>query len=186
MIYYFVPYSTEQNLGKEYNHYCSIVPNEEDYIVLLDGDVMFQNAKWGMIVKAVAEEYGDYYDVFTCLTNRISADMFDQRVEAYYDPTLSLAKLADAADEYSRRELVVSPTHWYFGGYFMMFKKKFWLDNPFPEVTDKGGMLGVDTTWSRTILDKGAKAGVIQNLFVTHSYRANKDVGDRKHLYYTE
>jgi hypothetical protein len=70
MIYYFTPY-INGNLGQAYNHYCNLVPNDDDWITMMDGDVMQLHTNWAEIWENIINNSPKTTGIVTCQTNRI-------------------------------------------------------------------------------------------------------------------
>ena len=70
MIYYSIPYSTEKNLGKYYNDFMKVLPNDDDFACFVDGDTIFSTPNYGHIIQSVVDENPEV-KLFTCYTNRI-------------------------------------------------------------------------------------------------------------------
>ena len=70
MIHYITPYATDGNIGRAYNEACSLVP-AGDWICIRDGDTMFATPNWGRHIEQVVQKYGESYDLFGAMTNRV-------------------------------------------------------------------------------------------------------------------
>src|SRR5690348_8652460 len=71
MIYYSTPYSLEKCLGKAHNQFIRLLPNDEDFACLLDGDVMFTVSNFGHNLQAIIDANPDCR-LFYARTNRIA------------------------------------------------------------------------------------------------------------------
>jgi hypothetical protein len=69
-IYYLIPYNTDKNIGIYYNEAMELLPNDNDWMVFVDGDTIFTTADYGSLIKDVIQDNPDY-DMFTCYTNRV-------------------------------------------------------------------------------------------------------------------
>jgi GT2 family glycosyltransferase len=177
MIYTFVPYSTEKNFGKAINQCCDIVPNDEDWICIRDGDAMNLTPDWGMIIKEAIDNHGNDFDLFGCWTNRLNLangrhqlvthEMYNEfNIETHYDQ----AKTFSGVFEGIRTVNSIA-------GFFMLFKKKTWIQ--------AGGFLEnsvqFDTDFCRRVKFNGGKIGLINRLYMFHLYRiwAKGDAGSQ-------
>ena len=70
MIWFFTPYSFEMKLFEAYDLYMSLVVNNEDWVVLMDGDTLFFQSNFGHLIKDYIDQYPDT-GMFVCFTNRI-------------------------------------------------------------------------------------------------------------------
>lgn len=183
MIYYFKPYSLDKNLGKAYNDHCKIVPSDDDWIVMMDGDTCFLTSDYGHIIQKVIESNPEI-GLFTCYTNRIGnlEQCYNGHISEESDITIHLLQANNLANlQPSLKELknVIS-------GHFMLFQKKTWREvNGFPEQPRKGkkyNLLGVDNRFSNRILKAGKRIMLIENLYIFHVYRLLKGINDKTHL----
>jgi len=182
MIYSFTPFSVEKNFGKAINQCCSIVPNDEDWICIRDGDAMNLTPDWGVIMQDAIDKYGSDYQLFGCWTNRLNKDNGGHQMVSkfsYEDFDMIyhyyLAKnIADLSDN------SIYPVH-SIAGFFMLFQKKTWiLAGGFTENSK-----AFDVKFCDAVKKKGGKIGLINRLYMFHLYRiwAKGDAGrDSKHL----
>jgi GT2 family glycosyltransferase len=181
MIYHFIPYSLEKNIGKAYNDYCKIVPNDDDWIAVQDADCMILTPNYGVLLQKYIYRYPET-GIFTCWTNRIKPnnkninqqliqEMFNERdIIKHREKALTLYSLNNGGFKEITR--IIS-------GYFMMFKKKTWLEvGGFREE----GMLKVDNDFSRKVLQSGKKILLMQMLYCFHYYRMLEGWQDKSHL----
>lgn len=179
-IWYFTPYSLEKDLAKEINQYVSMVRNNEDYIVIMDGDIMFTAGNWGERVNKMIDANPEF-DLLTCLATRISIPV--QKLNGKMSTDTNLVNLHNVCEAnfnrtetYKAMEVKVP-----IGGYFLCFKKKLAKEIPF--ISSSSGMLGVDGQWSKALISSGKKVGVCKKISIIHWYRLNKaDYKDTTHL----
>jgi GT2 family glycosyltransferase len=175
-IWCFVPYTNEKNLGKAYNEYCELVPNDDDWIVIKDGDVMFLTPDFFELITEHISEHPDT-GIFTCLTNRIGT------LSQLYE-----GKISEIRDIGYHREIAMSIrnnktttlTNYPVSSLVMCFKKNTWKDvGKFRE--DKK-FLGVDYDFSHKILNNGLDIRIMNNIYVFHYYRLLEGAGYIEHL----
>jgi len=71
-IFYSNPFSLDKNIGKAYNEYlASINANDEDWIVLQDGDILYLTPDWGKRIHDALSLDGDKFGLVGCYTNRL-------------------------------------------------------------------------------------------------------------------
>lgn len=179
-VWYSNPYSTEKNIGKAYNEFCDIVPNENDWIVLQDGDICFLTPKWGQQIKETIKLYGEEFDLITCLTNRLARNI--QRYKGEFSENHDMKHHALIAKE-------LEDNHWCeieditkskkVAGLLMIFKKSLWNKVKFNENDP-----AFDDTFSKELIKRGCKFGLMKGLYVQHAYRilSENPIGDRSHL----
>ena len=73
MIFYSIPYNTNKNIGKYYNDFMRILPNDDDYACFVDGDTIFTTENYGNIIEEITKEYS-HIGCFTATTNRVGCE----------------------------------------------------------------------------------------------------------------
>ncbi len=176
MIYFFTPYSFEKKLGKAYNDYCKLVPNDNDWICLMDGDIMFVT-DFGKTIKDHIEKYPDT-GLFLCQTNRVKN--LQQCYEGAISENTDLAYHAKIAKRLeTTNKLQVKEMDRVASGYFMCFTKKTWKE---VGGFHRNGILAVDNLFSKAILKKGYKIRIMMDLYAIHYYRMLQGIKDKSHL----
>lgn len=165
MIHYISPYATDGNIGRAINEACALVP-DGDWICLRDGDAMFTTPDWGRTIDNVVREYGDKYDLFGAVTNRIGLkhhqvpgmmDVMD--IRRHWEVGAMIQ--ANGAQVESTRELIA--------GFFMLFSKNTWSINKFPEDRRRARLFDID--YSMRI----KRRAIIKGLYMLHLYRIWSD-----------
>jgi hypothetical protein len=142
MIYKFQPFSTTKELGKEYNYHCSIVPNETDWILLMDYDAMILTPEtYTVIEKAI--ETNPETEIFTAWTNRIGLPwqrLYGEKELDTNDSIIHHLKVAkEQAAQFSEGESVAITTA---AGFFLLFRKSYWQRNKFQDtIIDQHGRM---------------------------------------------
>lgn len=177
MIYFFTPY-LKDNLGSAYNHYCSLVPNNDDWITFMDGDVMQMHMNWADIWSDIIINNEDA-GIITCVTNRVSKNNIDQVEHSMYDEKDILShknyakKLYDSIGNETKE---MKGT--FLSGFFFSFKKKTWLEcGGFSD-----GILHVDANFYQKIKKIGKKCLVAKGFYVLHYYRMGEGEKYTDHL----
>lgn len=180
-VYYFTPYDTGGNIGKAMNEHCKLVPNDA-WISVMDGDILFPNPQWGVIVEKAIQKYGSKFDLIGCVTNRVGGE--HQRVDGMfneYDIREHYKKSIEIEDS-----SVVDTSG--VAGYFMLFKKSTWDKvKGFTEDTSKAHIF--DTDFNKRVRAIGGKIGMIKGLYALHLYRiwegddVTKARNSAKHLF---
>jgi hypothetical protein len=167
MIYFFTPY-IKNDLGQAYNHYCNLVPNDDDWITFVDGDIMQLHLDWGEKWTTILNQ-NDNAGIVTCMTNRITPFNKEQRVEGMYDETDILKHKQYSLDLFQDKKFSVKqmtdPNH--FSGFFFSFKKRTWREAGgfIP------GILKVDSTFYKKVLKLKKSCLVAEGFYVLHYYR---------------
>lgn len=164
MIYKFQPFSTTKDLGKEYNAHCSIVPNDDDWILILDYDTCIINPVTYQVVENAIARYPDT-QIFGAMTNRVGYDR--QRLQLEMDDNFDMLyhynKAAERAVRFPDECFNVRGL----AGFFMLFRKRYWNRHPFQEdIVNHDG-----TTFDYHFERHADIKRVIKGAYVFHGYR---------------
>jgi hypothetical protein len=175
LIYYFMPYDT-RGLGFAYNRHCALVPEDTDWICLMDIDTMFfSSQRMGEQLEQVITEFGSKFSAFTCVTNRAFRQSQQQLMNIRDER--DLVKLKQRADFQTRtRQGKVEELRTPLNGQFLLFPKSLWRQYPFAEVgrakkAPGHHILGIDTDWRERLYADGRRIGLIHQLMAVHFYR---------------
>lgn len=179
MIWFFTPYSFEKKMFEAWDQYMNLVPNPDDWVCMMDGDVLFLISDFGHQMQEYINKYPDT-GLFTCYASRTSrtklrwpganmenpsvvyhAGKAEQLHKAYHGVVIDLEKLNAL-------------------GYLMLIKKSTWLliRDKVAENTAEKNILGVDTRISNAIRDAGLKQYLMKGMYVMHYYRMKNGVHD--------
>lgn len=176
MIYFFTPYSQTKEFGVACNNHCRLVPNDEDWICIMDGDCMFLTPDFGTVMQQYIDKYPET-GLFTCLTNRVGTD--SQMWPGMFEEKDILEHRKVAMELRDKKHLEVKELGKFISGYLMLFKKSTWLKvGGF--VTK--GVLAVDNHFSSAIYNRQMKIRLMESLYVLHYYRMAEGVHDKSHL----
>lgn len=176
------PFALDKNkYGDEVNRHCEAVPNDSDFILLLDYDAMILTPKTYQVIENAIAKYPET-QIFGAMTNRVGLT-FQRLNPLEMDDNDSIRhhiKLAqEQADKYPDGE---SKSVNQVAGFFMLFRKSYWMKNKFQDrVTNERGNT-FDYTFSRPAgkIDGGIK--IIKGAYLLHVYRINKNWLDKSHL----
>lgn len=177
MIYYFTPY-LKNNLGQAYNHYCDMVPNDDDWITFMDGDIMQLHLDWSTKWETILELNSDA-GIVTCMTNRAAKSNTDQVDHSMYNET-DIRKHKTHANYlyekygYSTKHMSID----FMSGFFFSFKKELWKN--IGGFTN--GILDVDKSFYNRARKSNKSCIVAQGFYVLHYYRLNEGETYTKHL----
>lgn len=176
-VYYFLAYSVEKNFGKAINEHISQIGSNDDYLCLMDGDMMYLTPDWGVQIEEAIKRHGDNFDVIGCMTNRLARD--SQRINDIDDNHDILYHYEIAKEERDKHWAEVVEVKKPIAGMFMLFKKSLW-----DKVKFKENDIAFDDSFCKVVKNMGGKFGVIRGLYVYHFYRgwSNNPTKDRKHL----
>lgn len=176
MIYYFSPFDLGKNLGKGYNAHMELLPNDDDWGCLTDGDVMFLTTDYGKQIQDIVNLYPDT-GLFTCITNRVGQleQCYNKQISENYD----LRYHETLAKDIQRRDyLTVRDLNIVISGHLMLVRKDTWRKvGGFYEQ----GILAVDNKFSFRVMKAGLKVRCMMGVYVFHKYRIG-NIKDKNHL----
>jgi GT2 family glycosyltransferase len=182
MIYKFKPFSSTKEIGKEYNAHCELVPNDDDWILIMDTDTMMLAPEliFPIIEKAI-ERYPDT-TLFGAKTNRVGLSFLrhyssrvddDPNILNHYQHTIARAHTYMNGECEDIR---------YLAGFFMLFRKAYWKQNPFQETMFSPNGNLFDFNFCRPAMKAKQKIRVILGAYILHYYRMHKQYRDKSHL----
>src|SRR5690606_6544350 len=83
VIHYLTPYDSGKNIGKAYNEAIERIGDDNDWIVVRDGDTLFPTPQWGKHIEDALMKVGDHYQLIGAMTNRIGSE--HQRVPGMFE-----------------------------------------------------------------------------------------------------
>lgn len=166
-VYYFVPGRGDKNIGKGINDHCALVPGEDDWICVRDGDSMFMNPFWPKQIEDIIKRNSDRFDIIGCVTNRLASEGQRPWPEDFDNLDILYHKgRVDQLVEEKYNEVV--PHDAPIAGLLMLFKKSVWDKVKFREKS-----IYADTKFCEDATRKGFKVGLATGLYVFHYYRAH-------------
>lgn len=175
MIYYFTPYAIDKDLGSAYNHYMSLLPNDDDYAVFTDGDTMFLGDDYGTQIDKIVKA-NPKAGMFTCVTNRVGNKQQCHNHIISENPDMRYHKEI-ALDLQERKYMDVKPMKRRISGHLMIIKKSVWFSNKF-----QSGLLAVDNKISSMLIKKGFDVLLMQGVYLMHYYRLIEGRKYKDHL----
>jgi hypothetical protein len=173
-IHYFTPGTSDKNLGREYNRACEMVP-EGDWICIRDGDTMFLTPDWCAQIEDIVDNYGQKFDLISCVTNRLGLK------HQLYNGTISndwnVYKHYELAKKLSDRYWdSVIETKLYTAGLFMLFNKKLWNEIKFKHglTSSRDSSDFIDAQFSQEVLKRKKKIGIARGVYLFHAYRIHQ------------
>lgn len=176
-IVYLQPYASDKNIGKEYNYHCEQV-SAGDWICILDHDVMFLHPETKKQMEEIVMTQGNAWDLLGCVTNRI-ASPHQCAYNLFSDDPDILNHYNTAKTLHCAHYGVVEMTLKGIAGFLMLMPKKTWEKLKFTE-----NLIHFDTDFSRRLLQRGGKIGIMKGVYVFHYYRfhASDPKQYKKHL----
>lgn len=165
-IHHIQPYAEDLNIGRTYNEACYLtLAGQDDWFVITDHDAMYLHPKSKSQVHDNIRKYGDTYDIFGCLTNRVSVPQ-----------NLYGGKMSDNPDVTYHRQIAerlhvehygeIYPTKKITAGFFLAFSKKVWEEHPFVE-----NSVHLDRLFCESVLKSGGQIGIMMGVYMFHYYR---------------
>ena len=181
-IHFFKPFSFDKNLGKAYNENMELLKNDEDWGVLMDGDVAFLDNNYGNIIKKHIEKFNsDEVGQFGCYASRTLNKNLRPPYDLYDENDFDLTSQKERYLKIRKKfGISVKEVENHITGFFICVQKKKWKEIPCPEENNKIG--GVDVEWSAKFKEKGYKLLCMQGMYVLHYYRALEGIKYEKHL----
>ena len=122
-IFYSNPFSLDKNIGKAYNEYLSSLnANDEDWIVMQDGDILYLTPDWGKRINDALYLDGDKFGLVGCYTNRLRSK--HQLHEKAFSSDLNVRNHYNIAMSYEGEG--IQEIKEYIAGFFMAFQYKTW------------------------------------------------------------
>jgi len=177
MIFTGIPYRTDKNLGKAYNEFMSLLP-EDGWAIITDWDVLF------LLPETIANitEYTNLFPdtgLFTCFGSRSHINSTLQLLPQGSSDNQSILFHTHQAKEQQKELYKVTEIPKHISGFLMVLSKKVWNDIKFVEDMK---CLGVDNLYSNRILNSALKIRRMDGVYVWHTYRLWKDIKDTSHL----
>lgn len=181
MLFISEPYRQDKNLGKAYNDFMSMLP-DDGVAILKDIDTCFvlPDTPYHLL------EYHKLYPnaLLTCFTNRLSPLAVPQLIGGKPSEDGNMKTWIELAQLKKKSLYGVTQIRQDISGFLMVLSKSFWKRFPFPEnpYPDKGGCIGVDTAHNRQVREAGEKIYRCDGCFVYHGYRMFSNTTDKTHL----
>lgn len=172
----FIPYSTDKNLGAEYNR-CMEMIGEDDWAVLLDHDMMFLTLDWYNHIRYAIESLPNA-GLITVTTNRLgNRDQVYNRVISDNHDIRFHRQIAKKLKAHSHNRYIDATNRHLIGGVVMITSKRAWLKaGKFPD-----GLISIDNLYHQRIREAGFKVYIMQGLYVYH-WRRGEGPDTKAHL----
>jgi len=185
MIYEFTPSGIGdhyRDYGRALNAHCSLVPYDEDWIIIRDQDTLYFPTDHRRIIREATQRYPDT-GIFGAFTNRIGLQWQLVNNEIDDDPDITNHYImAKKLEEQYGSECVDSKMP--IAGFFMMFRKSTWRSIQFNEGDMGNCDVLFDWAFSCQVRDDlKLKLRLIKGLYLFHFYRFHKDTRDVSHIF---
>jgi hypothetical protein len=171
LIYFSTPYSFKKKLLEAIDQEFSRVPRPTDWLVIMDGDIMFFSSNFGDIIWQYIEEYPNT-GLFTCYASRCHYKWQLPDIAQPNNPDILVhQKIATTLLE--NNHLSVETIKSRIAGHLMVIQKKTWMQI-FPTVraaATQKNILGVDTKISNAVLSLRKEILLMKGVYVLHYLR---------------
>jgi len=177
-IYNFIAYCPSfdgKNIGKTYNEYMNLVPNDNDWACFIDHDAMFTTPNWYNQLYAIIQSNPDV-DCFTAVTNRIGnpSQKFANIDKDNHDILYHRKIGKTAQEQFWTKVRDITKGKQAMSGVVILVKKSAWKEaGGFLEE----GFLGIDNKFHIDLTKAGKKVAVMAGVYVYHLYRADGSTG---------
>lgn len=182
MIYFFTPYSFEKKLFEAYDRYMALVPGEDDWGCLLDGDTLFFESNFGHLVQDYIDKYPGT-GMFVSYASRSAyaymvAPGTDQKSDSI---TYHRKRSAHLYEQYHGQ---VTKIDNHVSGHLMCIKKSTWLEirREIGKKCEGNNLLGVDTQITNVLLGSGRTILLMRGIYLFHYYRLTEGKAFKQHL----
>ena len=170
-VYIFTPSPDNKNLGAEYNHYMTLV-REDDWVCMIDRDSMFIQDDYIERLHHAINKNPDA-GLITCVTNRVG----DKR-QCHMNQISNVDSIKQIRKTAKNLPLAYQQIKAPISGMLMMFKKSTWRKAG----RFKDGLLGVDNDFALKVEKTRKQIIVAKGLYVLHYYRLLEGISHKKHL----
>ena len=179
MIWFFTPYSFEKRMFEAWDKYMGLVPDPEDWVCMMDGDILFLLADFGHQL----QEYIDLYPgagMFTCYASRAHRKAFIPKGTNIKEASILYhhSKAEKMRKDFQGKVKVIPEESL---GHLLMMKKGIWLKirDRVAELCAKQKILGVDVRISRAVREQEMKILLMRGVYVLHFFRMKYGTGQR-------
>ena len=171
MIWFFTPYSWDKKLFEAWDQYMDLVKNPEDWVCMMDGDVLFLLADFGHQMQQYIDKYPDS-GLLTTYASRAHRNEYIRKGCDENNPSI-LYHYDNAVKCHKTLHLQVKPLQKPALGHVILIKKSTWLKirDRVSQLTSDAKILGVDVRISRAIAELGMPQLLMRGIYVLHYFR---------------
>ena len=176
--WHMTPWRADKDLGKAYNECFELVPDDNDWVLITDRDIIFLDHTYGKILEWAINKYPDA-GILTCTTNRLSIrPQLHENGSLFKEPDIRV-HAEQAKKDAKQKKYRVTGLDRPIAGLFMAIKKSTWKQVKFAEGM---GALNVDVDYSRRMMESGRKIYRLDGIYVFHYYRMLEGKNYKEHL----
>ena len=173
MIFEITPFAPDKHYGRVLNNHIIGFPDDA-WIIIRDQDTLYLQNSYHIIEQAIVD-HGDAA-LMTCMTNRVCDPKFIHSEHAFsltdMVEHIDIARSQEKIGGYQEIDGIVP-------GYFWLFPKTTWIDNPFDDLPIMAEGATFDIRWTQKIMGKKI---LITSLYLFHLYRMGTHRWDTDHL----
>lgn len=184
MLYFFTPFSFEKKLFEAYDRYISLLPNNNDWACITDGDTAFLLADFGFHIQEYINKYPET-ELFTCYASRCfytyqvpnQVNQQNDSIRYHYQ---------QAVTHHTHQYLEIKDLHSPIAGHLFVIKKSTWLAirENVKRICLHETIEGVDTAISNAIIARKQPIRLMKGIYLLHYFRLVGGVDNKKHLGY--
>lgn len=182
MIWYFTPYSFEKKLFDAWDAYMNLVQDPNDWVCMMDGDVLFLIADFGHQMQEYIDKYPDT-GLFSTYASRAHRQEYIRKGSDMENPSI-LYHYDQAEKCKNTLHLKVKTIDKPALGHIMLIKKATWLliRDRVKEITEGHKILGIDVRISRAISEMNMPVLLMRGIYVLHFFRMKYGLKERSIL----
>jgi hypothetical protein len=182
MIHFFTPYSFQKKLFEAWDSYMNLVQDPNDWVCMMDGDVLFLLADFGHQMQEYIDKFPDT-GLFTCYASRAHRQEFIRKGVDMENPSI-LYHYDHAENCRKTLHLQVKELAKPCLGHLMLMKKATWLliRDKVGQTTANCKILGVDVRISKAVSELGMPVLLMRGIYVLHFFRMKNGINERSIL----
>lgn len=171
MLYFFKPYSFNEKLFDAFDHYFSLLPNDNDWACIMDGDTMFLRSDFGHTIQAYIDKYPDT-GIFSSYASRCAYN-YQVPKQVNQKNTDLLFHIKTANLHHLHQELEIREINRPIAGHLWVMQKKIWLSirQEVKRKTMNETFEGIDTAIAKEILLRKLPVRIMKQLYIVHLFR---------------
>lgn len=184
MIYFSTPYAFDKRLFNAYDSEFQRLPNSDDWLVLMDGDIAFLRADFGHHIQEYINKFPGT-GLFTCYASRshykyiVPMDGNDRSPDIIFHKKIADAHARDL-------HLAVKPLEKNISGQLMAIRKDTWLSvrDDIAARTKNETIEAIDTAIGKVMHEHNLPVLLMRGIYVLHYCRMLEGYKHRAHLGY--
>jgi hypothetical protein len=184
MLYFSTPYAFDKKLALAYDQEFNRLPNDNDWLAIMDGDIAFLRADFGHHIQEYINKFPDT-GMFTCYASRCHYHYIIPRDGDQNSADILFHK--KVADNHARDfKFEVKPLSGNITGHLMVIQKNTWLkirDNVLHR-TRHETIEAVDTAIGKALHAQNLPILLMRGIYVLHYCRLGEGYNYRAHLGY--